>query len=395
MQTSKKQNKPVTNQRRRSRNPNGQPKPYRDGNRWKAPGFVVDSQGNRYSVIGTGSTMLAAMRKLEQNKSKKLSSFSISQIPLHLLKVSDYMDDWLNRNQISRGLAYKTLTGYRAALNQWVLPRIGQLKLHELRRTHIEGIFLAVASRGKSRSTQVQIKSVLEPALRDAVSDGYLNKSPYLNIRLLPKKQSLPAYHDLKSVKAILQAAQFTSHPLRWHLAIVYGLRQSEVLGLRWSDINLDSKTPEIHIQLQLQRQTGQGLVLTKLKSFKSNRHIPLIGVTVTGLKRLREAFELSRKIHGDKWNPEGFVFATPAGKPIDHANDRKTWIKLLDVAQAGYLPLKSARATFATHLNNLGASNNLLGHAALGVTDRHYASSTLEDLQETVQSVYDRIFRQ
>lgn len=61
MQTSKKQNKPVTNLRQRSRNPNGQPKPYRDGNRWKAPGFVVDSAGNRYSVIGTGSTMVAAM----------------------------------------------------------------------------------------------------------------------------------------------------------------------------------------------------------------------------------------------------------------------------------------------------------------------------------------------
>ena len=394
MQTSKKQNKPVTNQRRRSRNPNGQPKPYRDGNRWKAPGFVIDSQGNRYPVIGTGSTMMAARRKLEQNKSKKLASFSISQIPPGLLKVSDYLDDWLNRNQISRGLAYKTTTGYRAALNQWVLPRIGHFKLHELQRSHIEGIFLAIASSGKSRSTQVQVKSVLEPAFRDAVSDGYLDKSPYLNIRLLPKKQSLPAYHDLKSVKAILEAAQFTSHPLRWHLAIVYGLRQSEVLGLRWSDINLESETPEIHIQLQLQRQTGKGLVLTKLKSFKSNRHIPLIEVTVEGLKRLREAFELSRTMHGDEWNPHGFVFATPAGKPMDHANDRKTWIKLLDAAQANYLPLKSARATFATHLNNLGASNNLLGHAALGVTDKHYASNTLETLQGTIQEAFEKIYR-
>lgn len=337
--------------------------------------------------------MLAAMRKLEQNKSKKLASFSISQIPLHLLKVSDYLDDWLNRNQISRGLAYKTSTGYRAALNQWVLPRIGHLKLHELKRSHIEGIFLAVASSGKSRSTQVQIKSVLEPALRDAVSDGYLSASPYLNIRLLPKKQSLPAYHDLKSVKAILQAAQFTSHPLRWHLAIVYGLRQSEVLGLRWSDINLDSETPQIHIQLQLQRQTGKGLVLAKLKSFKSNRHIPLIDVTVDQLKRLRDAFDFSRALHGDQWNPQGFVFATPAGKAIDQANDRKTWIKLLDAAQANYLPLKSARATFATHLNNLGASNNLLGHAALGVTDKHYANNTLETLQGTIQAAFERIF--
>lgn len=393
MQTSKKPNKPVTSQRRRSRNPNGQPKPYRDGNRWKAKGFVVDNEGNKHAVIGTGSTQISAQRKLEQNKQKKFLSFAVSQIPSHLLTISGYLTDWLSRRKISRGLAYKTVAGYQSALNQWILPRIGHLKLHELRRTHIESILLAIASSGKSRSIQVQVKSVLEPALKDAVSEGYLAKSPYVNLNLLPKRHSVPAYHDLKAVRAILDAAQFAVHPVRWHLAIIYGLRQSEVLGLRWSDINLDADLPELHVQRQLQRQTGKGLVLAQLKSFKSNRHIPLIEVTANELRKLKDGFEFSRSVHGVGWNQEGFVFCTPDGKPIDQSNDRKKWIKLLDAAQANYLPLKSARATFATHLNNLGASNNLLGHSALGVTDKHYAANTLEALQSVIQAAYDRIY--
>jgi len=393
MQTSKKQNKPVTNQRRRSRNPNGQPKPYRDGNRWKAPGFIVDSEGNRYSVIGTGSTMVAAQRKLEQNKQKKLATFTIKQIPSHLLTVSDYLNDWLKRRELSRALAYKTVAGYRSALSRWVFPQVGKALLHQLTRTQVEGIFLAIASAGKTRSTQLQVKSVLEPAFRDAVSDGYLSKSPYANITLLPKKKSKPAYHDLKAVRAILESAKFTTHPLRWHMAIVYGLRQGEVLGLRWSDINLDADIPQVHIQQQLQRQTGKGLVLTGLKSFNSNRHLPLIDETLQQLQKLRDDFDFARSVEGPGWNPEGFIFFTPAGKPIDHSNDRKKWIKLLDQAQANCLPLKSARATFATHLNNLGAANNLLGHGSLGVTDRHYAAHTLESQLGVIQAAYDRVF--
>lgn len=392
MQTSEKSNKAVSSGRRRSRNPKGQPRPYKDGNRWKAPGYVTDSHGNRYVVFGTGSTQLAAQKQLEKNKQKKFASFSINQTPPELLLTSAYLSDWLSRKQLASGLSYKTLKGYESALNRWVIPAIGHLRLHDVHRVHLERILLNVAQNNLSRSLQIQIKSVLEPAFRDAVDDGYLLTSPWSKLRLLPPKQAHPAFHDVKAAKAILNSAASSRFPVRWHLAILYGLRQGEALGLRWSDIDLARETPQIQVQMQLQRQTGKGLVLTKPKTFKSNRTIPLMEKTASQLRALQDVFESSRRTLGSNWNPEGFVFCTPAGTPIDPANDRKAWIGLLDNAEVNYLPLKSARATTATHLNNVSAAFNLLGHSNMGVTSKHYAGNPLESLLESIKAASSKL---
>jgi integrase len=391
MQTSKKPNKPVTYSNRRSRNPKGQPRPYRDGNRWKAPGYILDNQGNRYSVIGTGSTQIAAQQQLEKNKKKKLASLSISQTPASLICVSAYLRDWLERKKVTSALAYKTAQGYESALNCWILPEIGHLRIQDVQRNHIEKIFHNVAHHNLSRSMQVQIKSVLEPAFRDAVDDGYLTQSPYSKIKLLPPKKSVPAFHDVQAVKAIIKASDLSKFPVRWHLAILYGLRQGEALGLRWTDVNLDADTPHIHVQMQLQRQTGRGLVLTSPKSFKSNRRIPLLPKTVEDLKNLRAAFNLSRRLNGPDWNPDLFLFTAPTGSPIDPANDRKMWIRLMADAEVMYLPLKSARATSATHLNNVNAAHSLLGHTNIGVTARFYAAVPLDNLLDSLSLTAER----
>lgn len=392
MQTSEKSNKAVSSASRRSRNPKGQPRPYRDGNRWKAPGYILDNQGNRYPVIGTGSTQIAAQQQLEKNKRKKLAGLSISQTPTNLITVSDYLRDWLDKKKVNSALAYKTAQGYESVLNRWILPEIGHLKIQNVQRTHLERIFLNVAQQRLSRSVQVQIKSVLEPAFRDAVDDGYLVLSPYSKIKLLPAKKSVPAFHDDQAVKAILKAADSARFPIRWQLAIIYGLRQGEALGLRWTDVNLDAETPYIHVQMQIQRQTGKGLVLTSPKSFKSNRRIPLLQQTVELLRELRSAFIQTRNVNGLIWNPEEFLFVSPAGTPIDPANDRKMWIQLMSEAEVIYLPLKSARATSATHLNNVNAAQSLLGHTNIGVTAQFYAAVPLDSLLESISNAAGKV---
>lgn len=391
MRTSENLNKPVTPKSRRSRNPKGQPRPYRDGNRWKAPGHILDNQGNRYAVIGTGSTQIAAQQQLEKNKKKKLASLSISRTPTNLITASAYLRDWLERKKITSALAYKTAQGYESALNRWIVPEIGQLRIQDVQRNHIERIFHNVAHHNLSRSMQVQIKSVLEPAFRDAVDDGYLTQSPYSKIKLLPPKKSVPAFHDVQAVKAILKAVDLSRFPVRWHLAILYGLRQGEALGLRWTDVNLDAETPHIHVQMQLQRQTGKGLVLTSPKSFKSNRRIPLLPQTAKQLRELQQSLTYSRSLIGESLNPVEYVFTSPAGGPIDPANDRKMWVRLMADAEVMYLPLKSARATSATHLNNVNAAHSLLGHTNIGVTARFYAAVPLDNLLESISAAVVR----
>jgi integrase len=323
-------------------------------------------------VIGSGSTQKAALKSLETNMAKKRASIPLSQTPTNLVRTKDYLAKWLDDKVINSRLEYKTEVGYRAALKNWIIPKIGDLKLVDLTRAHIVAIMNDIAKLGRSRSTQVQIKAVLQPALQDAVDDGFLLVSPFKKIQLLPNRVSSPRFHDPRAVQAILDAARTYRNPQRWVLAIIYAMRQGEALGLQWQQVDLDSDAPRIYLDRQIQRQGSLGLV-TKATKTHQTRYIPLLPTTVQEFKKLRDGFELSREIFGTDWNPKEFVFVTAKGTPIDASNDRKQWIKIVELAEVNYLPLRTARATAATNLMDVSAANNLLGHRDIRTTARYY----------------------
>lgn len=84
MHSSKTLNKPVKNQPK-SRNPKGSPRPYKDGNRWKAPGKFVDNQGIVHKVIGSGSTQHMAIKSRDALLAKKKLSLSMAQLPANMI----------------------------------------------------------------------------------------------------------------------------------------------------------------------------------------------------------------------------------------------------------------------------------------------------------------------
>lgn len=387
MQESEKPNKFVK-PKRRSRNPNGQPRPYRDGNRWKAPGSFVDGLGQTHKVYGTGSTQAAALNKLAENIEKRKSELALSQLPRELVTVTAYCSHWLEEKAQSSRLSYKTKTGYKSALRKWIDPHLGQIRLNQLNKKHIDALFQTVAAAGLSRSVQVQIRSVLQPALKDAEDNGYISKSPFLNAKMLPKRSAYPDFYDIEEIKKLLAIQQCTSDWLRWQLALVFGLRQGEALGLRWCDLDLDAKYPKMHIRGQIQRQTGVGLVQEKLKTAKSVRSIPITPAVTEAFKELKQANDLALEVHGQAWNSMGYVFLSSTGTPRDAANDRKAWKKLVAAAGVRDLPLHSARHSAGTNAGDLNVASKMLGHSGIAVTADFYANVPLANMLESLEEV-------
>jgi integrase len=387
MQDSEKPNKPITT-KRRSRNPNGNPKPYRDGNRWKAPGYLTDGTGKTHKVIGTGSTQAAALKKLATNLAQRQSELSLAQLPKDLVSVEKYCLHWLQDKANTSRLAYKTKTGYESALKKWINPEIGHIKLNALTRQHIQKLFSQVATAGLSRSTQIQIRSVLQPALQDAEDNGFISKSPFKGIKMLPKTSRYPEFYDLHEIKKILDEAKLAGDLARWHLALVYGLRQGEVLGLKWESVELDNASTQLTISSQIQRQTGKGIVDTKLKTGKSQRTLPITNETAALLRELKNANELARTINGNTWNSNAYVFTSSKGTPRDPANDRKTWDRILKRAGVKLLPLHKARSSAGTNAGNLNVASKMLGHSGIGVTADYYANVPKEIIHSVVMEV-------
>jgi integrase len=378
------QNQPVKSQKK-PRSPKGQSRPYRDGNRWKQKVEFIDADGNKITAIGTGSTQKAAQDKAKQNLEKKKRALTISQIPPHLISCGGYFAYWLEQLRRSQ-IAPKTYVGYKTALVKHLNPYLGTMPLQQLERKHIQELFDEIARKGQSRSSQVQLKAVIQPALEEAHLNGYIDSNPFIKIKLKKKTSTLPKAFDLDEVDSILKIAKQSGTLLRWHLAFFYGLRQGEALGLRWSDLKLQGISPEMRIGSQLQRLTGKGLNLVPLKTSGSYRTLPLTLETARLLAAEKLNQELAKTVNGPDWNQEDFVFVTPLGTPVDPSNERSAWKKMLARAQVEYMPIHTARKSAASMNQNPAIAQRLLGHTNSSTTMDYYIDVPQDEMRSSLQ---------
>jgi integrase len=96
--------------------------------------------------------------------------------------------------------------------------------------------------------------------------------------------------------------------------------------------------------------------------------------------------------VHGDSWNPEGYVFVTPVGTPIDPANDRKAWFRLLADSGVPLKRLHTARHTAGTHATDINVASKLLGHSSIRVTADFYAASPAAVMRASAQALEDKV---
>ena len=175
----------------------------------------------------------------------------------------------------------------------------------------------------------------------------------------------------------MLQAAQQGRNAARWTVALAVGLRQSEALGLRWSDIDLDGGT--LTVRRGLHRVAGKGLVYEEPKAERSRRTLALPTPLVQALRRHRTVQLEEREAAGSLWEEEhDAVFAQANGRPIDKHSDWQAWKALLRRAGVREVRLHDGRHTAATLLLSEGVHPRvvmeLLGHAQMRTTTDTYS---------------------
>lgn len=376
--THSKDNKLVINQtpskQIKRRSVKGHPRPYKDGNRWKAKGYYLDLDGKQKSAIGTGSTQRGAIARRDELIKERLAEQQESRIPDGASTVGAYCRFWLDKvKQPQDPVSYKTYQDYDSVLRNWIIPRIGKIKLTELKRIDIITLFDSIRNAGKSKTVQIQVKSVLGPALKYALAEQHITYNPFINIKLMKVQTKAPEYFEFDEASRIMKAAKALNEELKWDLALSYALRQGERLGLTWDDLDLNSKQPYLSITKQLQRRKGLGLIRVQLKTNASVRTLPLTEYTTELLKSQRAAYDLSRAIHGDTWNPEGYILWNSKGKPFDPTIDRNHWVALLKAAQVPFKVGHTARKTTATLIEDSDIAFQVMGQAQHSVFIRHY----------------------
>lgn len=176
-------------------------------------------------------------------------------------------------------------------------------------------------------------------------------------------------------------------------LAVTTGLRQGELFGLKWSD--LEWETRKIHIQRQVQRQT-EGLVFTEPKSAAGRRVITLGKGTIQKLHTYYDQQQKERVFAGDKWQDTDLIFSTPIGTPLEASNILKIYKKCLKEADLPNLRFHDLRHTAATLMLQEGINPKVvqerLGHSDISLTLNTY-SQVLPSMQEDAAEKLDELF--
>jgi integrase len=261
---------------------------------------------------------------------------------------------------------------------EWAIPHIenglGAIQLSRLDREDVATWIDALAAGGKLGRRSIQIcRTVLRAALTEAVDEGLIPRSPAARVGL-PRtvaKEVKPkdaVAWDAADVDRFLEATAEHRWAVAFRLGALFGLRRSEVLALRWDDVDVEAKSLRIDESLVA---TNEGAAWSNAKNERSRRVIPLDDDTVRALTRRRAEQAAERLAAGSDWEDNDLIIATRTGRLVLPRSYDRALATIVDNAGLPRLTSHGLRHTAATHMvqgardvGELRAIADLLGHS-------------------------------
>jgi integrase len=325
--------------------------------------------------------------------------------------VSEWMRSWMALQEVA--VRPNTLKGYRTD-TRWIGRGCGGVPLDQLRPEHVEAVYRMMLDAGLGAGSIVHVRRTLSAALNTAAGRGLLVGNPVK--RAVTPRWAPPEVTPMTATQArkVLDAARGHRNPARWSVALALGLRQGEALGLRWGDVDLDTGTIRVRVQLQRAQwrhgcaprdrepvcghradrcpaRSGGGQQLVDVKSAAGRRTLRMPGPLVALLREQHADQAVQRAAAGERWRDWGLVFTQTDGRPLDQKRDWLAWKALLARAGVADARLHDARHTAATLLLVQGVADvvamAVLGHTDLRVTRRyqHVADDLLQDAADRI----------
>ena len=389
--------------RRKSANGNGGARYLADKGLWEWRQTASD--GIRYSScaklqIEAKKKCLAKIRLAEQGIDVKAAEQTLAQ----------YLDWWLT-DFIAPKRSPKTLKGYRDTVRLHITPELGKHKLNKL-TTQIVTTFLRKKEREKKYSPQqieamlreqepaitpemrqayrqrleqearlsprsvAMIREVLRSALNTAVRMQMIERNPAALAegprQVKPERRML----TVEEARALLEAVKADRLAALYRLAISLGMRQSEIIGLRWQDVDLEAGTLRVRQTLQ---RIGKEIVVKEPKTERSRRTLALSPTLVKALIAHKDAQAFERKKGGLYWQDSGFVFTSATGTALDARNLVREFKRHLKAAglpeETRFYDLRHAAASLLIAEGlPIPAVSAMLGHALTSTTLNVYA---------------------
>ncbi len=334
------------------------------------------------TVKGTKENAAKRLRELEYGIDHGIPT------PSGEITVESYLRDWL-QGYVKVKCSLRTYDGYRSIIENHLIPNLGHLLLRKLQPEMIEAFYGKSCEKLAARTVQHHHR-MLSEALKHAVRKGHIGRNPCdLAQAPSPRKRTMRTL-TVAEVQTMLDGAASTPYYPIIYMAVSTGLRQAELLGLRWRDIDLEGQSLSVS---QVLYKRGGVCIFKEPKTKGSSRRVdmtPKLGLFLKQYKAQREVLYLEQdKILG----LDDLVFASDKGKPLDPCTVTHNFARIVRRAGLGRVRFHDLRHSFASIMLMKGAPakviSECLGHASVAFTMDVY-SHLLQGMQRDAMNLLD-----
>ena len=311
-------------------------------------------------------------------------------IPVGRLTVAEHLHQWLE-GYVKTNCSQRTYDGYQSIIETHLIPALGSIQLKHLHPQAIQSYYGKSCEKLSARTVHHQHR-VLSQSLKYAVRQGYLGRNPAeLVDPPSPRKKTMRTLTPFEVEVLFDRAADSYYYPV-FYTAVSSGLRQAELLGLRWRDIDLDMLSISVSQVLYKRRGVCQ---FKEPKTSHSRRRVAMTPKLALFLREYKEERE-SLSLHlGKLLSLDDLVFANIEGKPLDPGVLSHTFHRIAIQAGLKDVHFHTLRHTFASLMLLRGAKpkviSEALGHASVAFTMDCY-SHIIEGMQEDAMVLLDEV---
>lgn len=305
--------------------------------------------------------------------------------------VAEFLREWLAGGR-ARGLRPSTLVGYEVAIEKWIVPRLGERPLAVLSPGDLNAFYSGLLDDGRiqgegglSPRTVRICHSLIRRALKDAVRWGRLTRNvadaadPPSTAKTKAEARKVMKTWSKDELRRFLEHCRDDRLYPAFLLGAMTGLRRGELLGLRWSDVDLEAKRVSIQRALIAPRYVMQ---FSDVKTDSGRRLVALDDVTVAALKAHRSAQVRERLAFGRGWGEhplaDDLVFRDELGGPCVPHIFTQRFQKASRDAGLPQIRFHDLRHGHVTYLMEAGVPLPVIaqrvGHSSVAVTGDTYS---------------------
>lgn len=298
------------------------------------------------------------------------------------IRFEDFVRFWLEGDLKSRA-TYSTYYSYISNIENHILPFLGTLYMKEISRGQIQKLYNSLSS--YSRAVARISKTIIDTSMKYALEHHVVSVNPANGVKL-PKKVEDKRRHvrnvdssktlTFKQIMRLIEASKSTPIYIMILLNVLMGLRRSEIIGVKYSDIDYINQTMTIERQLgksiDVQKEDVAPKTLTKQeikpKTQSSERVLPIPDVVFEALQEERKNYEKNRNRRKQAFQDLNYICCSTYGRPRSRDYHFKHFKELLQQEGLPDIKWHGLRTSYCTLLikNDISPKevSKLMGHA-------------------------------